>query len=293
MKIKYIVTLANKKVRIRFLAMERSLRATGCELPLLVIPYDEDRFELPKNAEWWVVPEIIEWTQKWQTHPTMRKYQCLTIDNYQFVDSDLCFIRNPEHVLEPHNGFISSCGHWHNPGNTIIDASLKYYQSETTVWQKNVFNTGQWACDSALFTISELFKRSESEEFVDTCIRYRFHEQPGVNLLVNSSNIDIKNLLMPPYNMESTWAGDYPGDYLKYWEDEKRKPYMIHWAGTKMWIYRPINEVFYSYLSPEERKEWDKSVLDSRKKHESLSRKYMSFRQAVKHFLFELCDIAK
>ena len=33
--------------------MERSLRAVGCDLPLLVIPYDEDLFELPPNAEWW------------------------------------------------------------------------------------------------------------------------------------------------------------------------------------------------------------------------------------------------
>jgi hypothetical protein len=47
MKIEKIITLANNKVRLRFLAMERSLRATGCQLPLLVIPYDDKLFELP------------------------------------------------------------------------------------------------------------------------------------------------------------------------------------------------------------------------------------------------------
>jgi hypothetical protein len=38
MKIDKIISMANQKVRLRFLAMERSLRATGCQLPLWVIP---------------------------------------------------------------------------------------------------------------------------------------------------------------------------------------------------------------------------------------------------------------
>jgi hypothetical protein len=45
-----IITMASRGVRIPFLAFERSLRAVGCDLPLLVIPYGNDLFDLPPMA---------------------------------------------------------------------------------------------------------------------------------------------------------------------------------------------------------------------------------------------------
>lgn len=44
MKIDKIITMANKTVRLQFLAMERSLRSTGCTLPIWVIPFDNNTF---------------------------------------------------------------------------------------------------------------------------------------------------------------------------------------------------------------------------------------------------------
>ena len=158
MKINKIITLANKKVRLQFLAMERSLRATGCKLPIWVIPYDDNLFELPKGSKWWVVPEIIKWLGKEKAHPTMRKYQCLTESNYQFVDSDIIFLRNPEKVLKPLSGFISSCLHWCGALHTTTPKSLNHFKSKTTTWQKDIFNTGQFACDRSLFS-SEILLR--------------------------------------------------------------------------------------------------------------------------------------
>ena len=61
MKLECIVTMASAAVRLRFLAMERSLRAVGCTLPLRVIPYNDERFELPAGATWWEMPEITTW----------------------------------------------------------------------------------------------------------------------------------------------------------------------------------------------------------------------------------------
>src|SRR4051794_2008877 len=118
MQIDKIITLANSKVRLRFLALERSLRETGCKLPLWVIPYDDDRFELPENSIWWEVNEITNWLKSQGAHPMMRKYQCLTVGNYQFVDSDVIFLVNPEHALRQVNGFVTSCGHWHDASHT-------------------------------------------------------------------------------------------------------------------------------------------------------------------------------
>ncbi len=72
MKIDKIISMANEKVRLRFLAMERSLRAVGCQLPLLVIPYDDNLFELPEGSTWWEIPEITSWLKAQKSRPVMR-----------------------------------------------------------------------------------------------------------------------------------------------------------------------------------------------------------------------------
>lgn len=260
MKIDRIISLANDKVRLRFLAMERSLRSTGCQLPLLVIPYDNNLFELPEGATWWEVPEITNWLAAEKAHPVMRKYQCLTAENYQFVDSDICFLRNPETVLEPYQGFITSCGHWRVPNHTCTAASQSWISQKTTNWQQQVFNTGQFACDRALYTPEQLIKTAMQPEVVDTCVRWIHNEQPGLDWLVWLSNVEITNLTLPPTRMESTWAGDYSEDYSHYWRNPQRQPYLIHWAGMRMDIPNPIHQIFYDFLTPDEKVEWDFEV---------------------------------
>lgn len=261
MKIDKIISLANQKVRLRFLAMERSLRATGCQLPLLVIPYDDNLFDLPEGSTWWEVPEITDWLENEKAHPMMRKYQCLTISKYQYVDADVCFLRNPEDILEPHSGFITSCGHWHNPEHTYTEESKLIISQKTTTWQKNVFNAGQFACDTPLFDIEELKAVAMRSDFVKTCMRFPpSTDQEGLNLLVFESGVKITNLTLPPVCMESTWAGDYPADYEPYWADLQSKPYLIHWAGIHMDVPRPINQIFYNFLTQVEKAEWDEQV---------------------------------
>ena len=260
MKLEKIISMANQKVQLRFLAMERSLRAAGCQLPLLVIPYDDNLFELPEGSTWWEIPEITNWLNAEQAHPTMRKYQCLTVGNYQFVDADVCFLRNPEAVLASHSDFITSCGHWRDPSGTCTPASQRLMSSKSTLWQRDVFNTGQFACDRALFTVESLKATALQSDFIETCLRCSYNEQPGLNLLVFASGVDITNLTLPPIHMESTWAGDYPGEYTPYWIDPHRQPYLIHWAGTAMDIPRPINQIFYNFLTSTEKAEWNEQV---------------------------------
>jgi hypothetical protein len=265
MHLESIITLASRPVRLRFLAMERSLRATGCNLPLKVIPYGDEKFDLPANASWWELPELTAWLKRWQAHPMMRKYQCLLIANYQFVDADVCFLRNPATVLEPATGFITSCGHWHNPADTLSAESAGLLASRSTTWQKNIFNAGQWSCDRALFSFPELVARCEAPGFAPTCLKFPYHDQPGLNLLVNASGVVIHNLTLPPRNMQSTWAGDYPGDYRHYWRTEDETPYLIHWAGVAMDGARPINAIFLNHLTAAERAEWNSQLAAAKR----------------------------
>ncbi|HEV8384140.1 MAG TPA: hypothetical protein VGQ11_04650 [Candidatus Acidoferrales bacterium] len=267
MKLEKIITLANAAVRLRFAAMERSLRAVGCNLPLAVIPYDAQKFDLPANASWWEMADVLAWLAAEKTHAAMRKYQCLLAANYQFVDADVIFLRNPEEVLAPHAGFITSCCHWRDAGHTTTKESEKILSAKSTTWRKTTFNSGQFACDRALHDFEGL-KRAAAK-YAATCLRLPYHEQPGVNLLVNESGVEITNLTLPPHCMESTWAGDYPGAYENFWRDAARKPYLIHWAGTAMDVPRPINKLFYDFLTAAEKAEWDAQVA-AKKKQKSL-----------------------
>lgn len=283
MRLENIVTLSNIKFRLRFLAMERSLRAVGCDLPLLVIPYDGTRFDLPKNSEWWEMTSITNWLTHAKAHPAMRKYQCLTIPNFQFVDSDICFLRNPAEVLEPLSGFITSCGHWHNPGHTYSPDSLAILKTQSTTWQKSIFNSGQWACDKALFSVQELKDRAEQPGFRPTCLSLKFADQAGINMLVHSTNTSITNLTLPPHNMQSTWAGDYDtGGYKSYWKTEQETPYLIHWAGVNMRVHRPIHEIFHQFLSQEEFAEWKTQLKSEWEARHTIARQTRRFAQTAR-----------
>ncbi len=256
MKLEKIITQANAAVRLEFLAMERSLRATGCKLPLLVLPYDEKKFDLPAGASWWEDETLFSWLASYQKHPGYRKYRCLLEANYQFVDTDVCFLKNPETVLLPYDGFITCCGHWHNPGHAVTAQSTQIMAEKSTVWQRRVFNAGQFAADRALYTPELLRKTAEDARYRDMTLYPPFHEQVGLNLLVYLAAPPFVNLTQPPLEVESSWAGDYPGAFEPYWKDEAKRPYLIHWAGGVAQKNPPINELFLSHLTSAERKEW-------------------------------------
>lgn len=268
MQLTQIITLANKKTRLQFLAMERSLRSTGCDLPLRVIPYDDDLFDLPSKATWWTIPGILEWLDTHKCHPMMRKYQCLTLANYQYVDGDVCFVRSPEDALAPHSGFVVCCTDWNKPQFTYTPQSRALLSQKTSTFHKTLFNAGQFACDQVLYTPEELQTQAMQADFIDTCVNCTMHDQPGMNLLVNTASVEITNLTLPPYNRESSWAGDYPGEHEPLWQDPQRKPYLIHWAGPTLEWPLPINQIFYDFLTRAEKAEWDEQLQQQvRKRH--------------------------
>ena len=295
MRLEKIITLASEGVRLRFIAMERSLRAVGCDLPLWVIPYDDNRFELPKGAHWWEVPEVIDWVSAQRIHPMMRKCQCFLTSAYQYVDSDIVFLRNPEKVLQDVDGFVTCCCHWHDPSETITPESRAFLGEQSTTWQKEVFNAGQWACDRQLFDFEQLERRTEEPRFRSACLEFsRISDQPALNLLVNSTGVPIRNLTLPPFRLQSAWAGDYGEDYRSYWKSEQETPYLIHWAGVLMDKPRAINELIYQYFSPTERLEWDayvQSVVGRiGRQQRSLRTRLRKLRRATAAFLRELSN---
>jgi hypothetical protein len=287
MKLEKIITSTNEKFKLPFLAMERSLRATGCDLPLWVIPYDETRFDLPPNAIWWDIPEVRRFLVENRATPLTPRYQCLTLSNYQFVDADIIFLRNPARVLADHDGFIASCGHWSNPAHTYTADSLKVLKKITSGWPARVFNAGQFACDQALYSIEELKEKCADPRYAHTCFNF---DQCGTVLLVNLSPVKISNLTLPPVSMESTWAGSYEDEnFEEYWTDESRKPYLLHWAGVHWPV--PVDRLFNDFLTPDERKIWAAQVEQKYQKRHSLMNRLRRIRDASRNFLKEVGEI--
>ena len=256
-QLKKIITLANPSVRHQLTGMVRSLRGVGCDLPVFVIPHDDafELFTLPEGCEWWIDESYFAWLREEKAHPRMRKYLCLMEENYHFVDCDLAFVKNPMGALLPMEGFVTTCNHWNRPGDTVTSHSLPFFQARATLWQKLVFNSGQFACDRPLYEMGRLKELMKDPLYTETLLRCPFHEQPGLNLLVLLSGVSVVNMTLPPSPMESTWAGDYPGDYRRTWTSDEKIPYLIHYAGcwlSKDW---PISELFFKYYNPGELKE--------------------------------------
>ena len=265
MRLDKIITLASESVRLRLLAMVRSLRAVGCDLPVWVIPYADgpgERFALPEGCDWWEMPDVLGWLKDAGGPRLMRRCQCLLEGNYHFVDTDVIFLRDPRAALADQTGFITSCGHWHNPGHTMTPQARPIFRRASTTWQRLLFNSGQFACDRPMFDdLPALRRAAEDPAHAATCF-YPLTDQPGVNLLRLVSGVPLSNMTLPPVSMESTWAGDYDdADYAEtFWRDETRKPYLIHWAGVPMHVERPIHELFYQRLTPDELAQWHAQV---------------------------------
>jgi hypothetical protein len=122
-----------------------------------------------------------------------------------------------------------------------------------------------------LYSVDELKSFAENPLYKGACMDLKLSDQPGLNLFILFSKVPVINLTLPPYNMQSTWAGDYEDEnYRKYWPNDASTPYIIHWAGTRMDTGRPIDQLFLQYLTPVERKLWDEQVAQNTAKRASL-----------------------
>lgn len=254
MDIERIITMASRGVRIQFLAFERSLRAVGCDLPLLVIPYSDDLFDLPPNAEWWHKEEFTSWLKQSHTHPAMAKYVCLTEANYAYFDTDICLIDDCRTTLAQQTEFVVADTELVKYGEASTPEVVEVLARKTSLWQLRLFNTGHFASDRPLYSLADL--KSTCEKYRETCLLSPHHEQPGLNLLALVSGVPITNLCLPPHNMESTMAIDYlfRDDWEETWR-QGRRPYFIHYAGGRADSQFPISRIFFDYLKEPERAE--------------------------------------
>ena len=58
-----------------------------------------------------------------------------------------------------------------------------------------------------------------------------------------------RNLNLPPYPSGSHWAGDYPGEFESLWKDPSESRYLFTGRDRFSDQDRPINELFYKFLT--------------------------------------------
>jgi hypothetical protein len=265
MNVQKVITLASRKVKTPFLVFERSLRQAGCDLPLLVIPYGDDLFELPSNAEWWDRPGFVSWLHQQKAHPMMAKYRCLTEANYAYFDTDICVLDDFRPILAPHTNFVVADTEWSKPEGATPPEAIAILSQKSSLWMLSLFNAGHFACDHALYSEAEL--QSVSEKYRKPCLEFPYHDQPGMNVLVSVSNVEFTNLCLPPYRMESTMAVDYRGDWEGVWSKGHR-PYFMHYAGGALVPDSPISRLYSEFMSKAERAEW--AAMEEKKRKGSL-----------------------
>jgi len=219
----------------------------GCRLPLQVIPYDDQLFDLPDNAFWLEDDEVFCFLKEYNAHRMMRKYVCLMRQNYCFVDTDVVFLKDPSEALLGHDGFVANCTHWNNPNHTLTRESEVYFRSKSTTYPKFLFNAGQFACDRPIYHDFNEFKAS-CLSLPDTTLSFPFHDQPGLNYLVSRSEVPFTNLTLPPHNIESSWAGDYIELGVPPSIGSANAPYLLHWAGLDIDGRKPIDQLFLQHM---------------------------------------------
>lgn len=276
MQITQIITQANKTVELDFRVMERSLRSCGCDLPLRVIPYDEQRFDLPNNSTWLEFDGPLACLPSLAKHPCHQRYGVLSLGNYQYADTDIVFLRDPASVLSEFSGFLGTCTQWQDPSRAVTQESQRFFASHSANWALRMFNSGQFACESPVYSSDELLAQlRDPTHFATLFLDIPPWDQPGFNLLVFLKDVPYQSLTMPPVGMESSFAGHYGDNYEAIWKRAARPPYLIHWAGPCLDENLPINELFFSFLTRQE------LVLWKEKQRERVSRRKAQYRNSL------------
>jgi hypothetical protein len=287
MELKRIVSLANAKVRLQFLAMERSLRATGCDLPLLVIPYDDTRFPLPENAQWIENEELFALIAETAALKMCRKYLAFTLDHSAYFDSDIIHIRDPRDWLEPlpDNLFVIADTEWSKARWTFTAETRVRYESKTTLWLLDNFNAGFFAHAKPAATIA-LIRKFLTDPLNRNLARGKVPsggEQESSNFLVHLGGLEVVNLCLPPFRMESTMACDYPEDFEPILR-RANPPAFVHYAGSGRNLDAPVARLIFDHLTASEASEM-KAEFDKRMRQEKKNGRWPLWARMAKRIL--------
>jgi hypothetical protein len=273
MTIGRIIVLANKRVELQLRVFVRSLRNAGCDLPISVIPFGPKDFEPPNSCEWIEDSKLLSFLRQEGVHPLYWKYEVLLQRKVAYFDTDIVVLRNPEEWLReaPSGAFAVADTEWSKNRWTFSAESRRFLASLSSLWPLFTFNSGFFAFEEPLYKEEELIAVIQSPEMRSTCLERKASpvDQPAFNWLVLRKQRQIFNFNLPKQSMESTMVEDYFDPCgMDAITSGPSGPAFLHYAGPAFENGHCLTRLFASYLTAEERREWD-AIIE--RKRESLA----------------------
>jgi hypothetical protein len=264
-----IITLADKSAELQIRVFVRSLRNVGCELPVWVIPFLERDFELPSTCRWIEDSKVLRFLRQNAAHPLYNKYFALLQSNFAYFDTDIILLREPRKWLEaaPSDAFAVADTEWAKNRWTFSPESRRFLVTLSPRWPLFTFNSGFFAFEEPLYEVPELMTDIQSPELRGTCLDRKVSpvDQPAINWLVLRKQRNIFNFNLPPQSMESTMAVDYDeSSDLAAVVSGISAPAFLHYAGPLFEQGHFLTQLFTSYLTVAERREWDANIKRKR-----------------------------
>jgi hypothetical protein len=284
-----IFSMANRHVALEFLAMERSLRATGCRLPLTVIPFGEPDFDLPRDAAWMDISPYRKLLEPWSSgSAAFRKLVVFLQPGAVFFDADITHLRNPEEWLaefSPDEFLVADTEVFKNKW-TFTPRTAEIYRAASSNWQLSTFNSGFFAFQNLRATedsIAAAFSNCGPDFLINSPTP---GEQAALNYLVFRLGWKVVNACLPPYSLESTMAVDYDDNYRELLNLPNSAPF-IHFAGGGRDLDKPIAQLMLAHLSAEQATEMI-SRFEERKRSERRMAHWPLWVRALKRLVTSL-----
>jgi hypothetical protein len=269
MTIGKILVLANKDAELQLRVFLRSLRSVGCDLPVWIIPCGAADFELPTGCRWIKDSKLFSFLKKEGAHPLYCKYEALLQSECAYFDTDIVVLRDPREWLQaaPAESFTVADTEWARNRWTFSAESRRFLTALSSRWPLLTFNSGFFAFETPLYEEEELIALIQSPEMRATCLDRKSSpiDQPAFNWLVLLKRRNIFNFNLPPQTMESTMVEDYDdGSNAAAFLSAPSAPAFLHYAGPAFEKGHFLAQLFTSYLTAAEKRQWDAKIARKR-----------------------------
>ncbi len=265
MTIDKILVLANKNAELQLRVFVRSLRNVGCDLPIWIIPCGVIDFKPPKDCTWIKDSKLLSFLREQGAHPLYCKYESLLQRQCAYFDTDIVVLRHPCEWLKaaPSDSFAVADTEWAKNRWTFSPESRRFLTALSSRWPLLTFNSGFFAFEEPLYEEEELIATIQSPEMRSTCLDRKASpiDQPAFNWLVLLKRRNIFNFNLPEQNMESTMATDYEesSDSTAILSGPSA-PAFLHYAGPAFEGAHFLTNLYTSYLTAAEKREWDANI---------------------------------
>ena len=262
-------------------------------MPISVIPFGTKDFKPPNSCEWIEDSKLLSFLRQEGVHPLYSKYQVLLQRKVAYFDTDIVILRNPEEWLReaPSGAFAVADTEWSKNRWTFSTESRRFLASLSSLWPLFTFNSGFVAFEEPLYEEAELIAVIQSPQMRSTCLKRKTSpvDQPAFNWLVLRKQRQIFNFNLPQQSMESTMVEDYcdPCD-IDAIISGPSAPAFLHYAGPSFENGHCLTRLFTSYLTAEERREWD--VVIERKRESLRWLRTWPLRVRALNYLVRLVD---